>query len=275
MRPAGGWAARCRSPTRTTCTSPRRAAVLRGRHGRRRRLAGRRRPAAGGGVREDRGGRPRAVHQPGLAAAVRVQPAGGFGVGGVVRDPPGGRHLAAARRRQPGHGRGLGRRPRAVALRALRRRGVRDRHRQRSPAGPRPGRQRPARAVRVPPARPLLPRPHGRAPVNARRWLGLALLAALVAAALILPEALEARERPARHPLARVILVVEENHEYRQIVGSRQAPFLNWLAAGGVLLTRYYAVTHPSLPNYMTLLAGDPLGIHGAGYACNRPGRNR
>ncbi|HYY80904.1 MAG TPA: alkaline phosphatase family protein [Actinomycetes bacterium] len=110
--------------------------------------------------------------------------------------------------------------------------------------------------------------------MNARRWLGLALLAALVAAALILPEALEARERPARHPLARVILVVEENHEYRQIVGSRQAPFLNWLAAGGVLLTRYYAVTHPSLPNYMTLLAGDPLGIHGDCYACHRPGRN-
>jgi phosphatidylinositol-3-phosphatase len=110
--------------------------------------------------------------------------------------------------------------------------------------------------------------------VTARWWLGLALLVAAAAAALIVPEALEAREHPAGPAVSRVILVVEENHEYGQIIGSRQAPFLNRLAARGVLLTRYYAVTHPSLPNYLALLAGDPLGMHGNCYACRQPGRN-
>ncbi|MFL5881117.1 MAG: hypothetical protein ACJ782_13720 [Actinomycetota bacterium] len=46
------------------------------------------------------------------------------------------------------------------------------------------------------------------------------------------------------------MLVVEENHSFGQIIGSRQAPFLNRLARRGTLLVRYQATTHPSLPNY-------------------------
>jgi hypothetical protein len=58
-----------------------------------------------------------------------------------------------------------------------------------------------------------------------------------------------------------VVLVVEENHEFGQIIGSRSAPFLNRLAVRGTLLTRYYATAHPSLPNYIAMLGGDTLGI--------------
>ena len=71
----------------------------------------------------------------------------------------------------------------------------------------------------------------------------------------------------------RIIVVVEENHEFSQVIGARQAPFLNRLAARGTLLTRYYAITHPSLPNYVALVAGDPLGIHGDCRTCHRRGR--
>jgi hypothetical protein len=71
-----------------------------------------------------------------------------------------------------------------------------------------------------------------------------------------------------------VVLVIEENHEFGQIIGSRRAPFLNRLAAHGTLLTRYFAVTHPSLPNYVALVAGSPLGIHGDCHRCQRPVRN-
>jgi hypothetical protein len=71
-----------------------------------------------------------------------------------------------------------------------------------------------------------------------------------------------------------VVLVIEENHEFGQVIGSRRAPFLNRLARHGTLLTRYYALTHPSLPNYVALLAGSPLGIHGDCRRCHRPGRN-
>jgi phosphatidylinositol-3-phosphatase len=57
---------------------------------------------------------------------------------------------------------------------------------------------------------------------------------------------------PPRH----LIVVVEENHSFEQIVGAPAAPFLNRLAAHGTLLTHDYAVGHPSLPNYVALLSG-------------------
>ncbi len=53
-----------------------------------------------------------------------------------------------------------------------------------------------------------------------------------------------------------VIVVVEENHSFEQIIGAPAAPFLNHLAAHGTLLTDDHAITHPSLPNYVALLAG-------------------
>jgi phosphatidylinositol-3-phosphatase len=51
-------------------------------------------------------------------------------------------------------------------------------------------------------------------------------------------------------------VVVEENHALEQIIGSPAAPYLNHLAAHGTLLTQDYAITHPSLPNYLALLSG-------------------
>jgi hypothetical protein len=136
--------------------------------------------------------------------------------------------------------------------------------------------------------------------VSARRWLLPVLLAALVAVALVAAEGaqgLDADDHPvhftaappallphrsvraqhaagAAHAPSRVLLVVEENHELGQVIGLRRAPFLNRLAARGTLLTRYFAITHPSLPNYVALLAGDPLGIRGDCGTCHRRGRN-
>jgi phosphatidylinositol-3-phosphatase len=59
----------------------------------------------------------------------------------------------------------------------------------------------------------------------------------------------------------RVVVVVEENHAFDQIIGSPEAPFLNQLAGQGVLLTGYRAITHPSLPNYLAMISGDTHGI--------------
>jgi phosphatidylinositol-3-phosphatase len=61
--------------------------------------------------------------------------------------------------------------------------------------------------------------------------------------------------------VSRVFVVVLENHEYSQVVGNDQAPYLNELAAQGALLTNFYAVTHPSLPNYLAILGGSTFGI--------------
>ena len=62
-------------------------------------------------------------------------------------------------------------------------------------------------------------------------------------------------------PPDHLLVVLEENHSFEQIIGSPAAPFLNRLAAHGTLLTDYYAITHPSLPNYVALLSGHtPIG---------------
>lgn len=79
-----------------------------------------------------------------------------------------------------------------------------------------------------------------------------ALLAGLVLALVAGPPARGATlPRPAH-----VVVVIEENHTLRQIVGNPQAPYLNALARRGALFTHATGVMHPSLPNYFALFAG-------------------
>jgi len=58
-----------------------------------------------------------------------------------------------------------------------------------------------------------------------------------------------------------IVVAVVENHAYSEIIGRPSAPFLNSLAARGALLTRSYAVTHPSQPNYLALFSGSTQGL--------------
>ncbi|HEU5269451.1 MAG TPA: alkaline phosphatase family protein [Jatrophihabitans sp.] len=60
-----------------------------------------------------------------------------------------------------------------------------------------------------------------------------------------------------------VVVVVEENRAYSQIIGDPAAPYLNSLAAGGALFTRSYGLTHPSQPNYLALFSGSTQGVAG------------
>lgn len=53
-----------------------------------------------------------------------------------------------------------------------------------------------------------------------------------------------------------VIVVVEENHAYGEIIGSPSAPYINSLAGQGALFTNSHGVTHPSQPNYLYLYSG-------------------
>jgi hypothetical protein len=63
-------------------------------------------------------------------------------------------------------------------------------------------------------------------------------------------------------PPAHVAVIVMENEEYGDIVGSPQTPFLNALARRYALARSLYATTHPSLPNYLALTGGSTFGIH-------------
>lgn len=68
------------------------------------------------------------------------------------------------------------------------------------------------------------------------------------------------------------VLIVLENRELGEVVGSGSMPYLDSLERGGVLATDYHAITHPSLPNYIALLAGDPLGISSDCTGCEAHG---
>ena len=69
--------------------------------------------------------------------------------------------------------------------------------------------------------------------------------------------------------LGRVALIVMENKEYGDVIGSVAAPFINGLASHYALAREMYAVTHPSLPNYLALTGGSTFGISSDCTACN------
>src|SRR3984957_1282247 len=57
-----------------------------------------------------------------------------------------------------------------------------------------------------------------------------------------------------------ILVVFEENHNYDEIAGNPQAPYINSLMASGANLTNFQAITHPSQPNYFALCAGSTFG---------------
>ena len=56
-----------------------------------------------------------------------------------------------------------------------------------------------------------------------------------------------------------VVIVIEENHAYSQIIGP--APYLTSLARSGALFTASFGVRHPSQPNYLALFSGSTQGL--------------
>ena len=53
-----------------------------------------------------------------------------------------------------------------------------------------------------------------------------------------------------------VVLIVEENHGYNQVIGNGTMPFLNSLVSKGGLASNYYANAHGSIGNYFMLTTG-------------------
>jgi hypothetical protein len=62
---------------------------------------------------------------------------------------------------------------------------------------------------------------------------------------------------PSNHPsFSHIVLLVEENHGYSEVMGNSAMPNFNSLAAQYGLATQYFAVAHPSIPNYLMLTTG-------------------
>jgi phosphatidylinositol-3-phosphatase len=77
-----------------------------------------------------------------------------------------------------------------------------------------------------------------------------------------------------RSPRARVVLLVMENKERGQVLGSRDAPYMTGLARRYGNATRSFAIMHPSLPNYLALVSGSTHGITSDCTACRASGPN-
>lgn len=63
-------------------------------------------------------------------------------------------------------------------------------------------------------------------------------------------------------PPPHVFMIMMENLGTDHLLGNSNAPYSNSLIGRYGFASRYYAITHPSLPNYMALIAGDDFGIN-------------
>ncbi len=90
-------------------------------------------------------------------------------------------------------------------------------------------------------------------------WLALSMLtwAGAGGATLAAGAAMERIPRPDH-----VVIVIEENKSYHQIMSDPAVtPYIHQLAQNGAMLTRSYAIRHPSQPNYLALFSGDTQGV--------------
>ena len=88
------------------------------------------------------------------------------------------------------------------------------------------------------------------------------LLTLLTAA--LLPGALPVQAATAptdRQPLSHVFVVVLENHSLNNTIGNANMPAINRLARQYGYAANYTGVAHPSLPNYVAMIAGSTMNM--------------
>lgn len=109
-------------------------------------------------------------------------------------------------------------------------------------------------------------------------------IVALAAAAALSAVAAQAAERDVPESdfgrLDHVFLIVMENQTDTDILGNPNAPFINSYAKVANQATNYFAVGHPSAPNYLEIMGGSNFGVpndywpnwYGQGCTDNAPG---
>jgi hypothetical protein len=87
------------------------------------------------------------------------------------------------------------------------------------------------------------------------RFVPFYLSLACILSIVVLGRPGAAASAPAPHVPHAVIIMVE-NKDPSDIVGNKHAPYINRLIRTYGFASNYYGVTHPSLPNYLSLIAG-------------------
>lgn len=94
------------------------------------------------------------------------------------------------------------------------------------------------------------------------RFLSCLLLSVLLVACAPTPEINNASGSISSVPnFQHIVLIIFENKGFETVIGNPLLPKFNELAQEYTLLTEYYAVRHPSLPNYLALIGGDTFSI--------------
>ncbi|MEA2471981.1 MAG: phosphatidylinositol-3-phosphatase [Thermoleophilaceae bacterium] len=71
-----------------------------------------------------------------------------------------------------------------------------------------------------------------------------------------------------------VFVIVMENKEHDDVIGSPSSPYVSSLARHYASAEQFYGVTHPSLPNYFALTAGTTFGVNSDCTGCQQSGRS-
>jgi phosphatidylinositol-3-phosphatase len=114
----------------------------------------------------------------------------------------------------------------------------------------------------------------GRLSRGLRGWIAALAVAAALPACGSSSEALPVQRDPSPRatlrggPPPHIAVIVMENEEYGDIIGSRSTPYINGLARRYAQAAAMYAVSHPSLPNYLALTGGSTFGINSDCTAC-------
>lgn len=98
-----------------------------------------------------------------------------------------------------------------------------------------------------------------------RRASGQRLCRFLLAAVLmaLIPPGIASAGTPPKYN--HIVIVILENHSFRQIASSPDARYLHSLAHNGAVFADSHGVAHPSQPNYLALFSGSTHGIHDDG----------
>src|SRR5436853_7889819 len=108
---------------------------------------------------------------------------------------------------------------------------------------------------------------------RARKWTILLGLFGVGLFGIVLFTAAPARTQSSVPRPDHIVIVMEENHSYSEIIGSSAAPYINSLAQQGASFTNSHAVTHPSEPNYLAFFSGSAQGVtdDNCGYSFGGP----
>lgn len=99
-------------------------------------------------------------------------------------------------------------------------------------------------------------------------------LAAVAAVAVALAFGGQALGHAPHAQPGRIAVLVLENRSWGQVKGNPSAPYLNSLLKHDAVATNYFAITHPSLPNYMALTTGGQDGIKHDCSSCRGAGES-